>query len=137
MRKIAFIGGGKGSLSPELARRQEILRKTASPDTQIDYYGGKGSIESREGEYKGTGKFGAIEDEYGLAYHFPGTARIIVEADEEGYDAIILSCGGDPGFFAIYEAAGIPIIGSDTTARHVCSLISHRFTLLKRVCPGR
>jgi allantoin racemase len=130
MRKIAFIGGGMGPLSPELERRQEILRNTASPETRIDYYGGKGSIESREGEYLGSGRFNAIEDEYGLAYHFPSTAKIVVEAEEEGYDAIILSCGGDPGLFAVFEAVNIPVIGPGTTARHICSLISHKFTLL-------
>ena len=130
MRKIAFIGGGIGPLPPELVRRQEILRKTASSDTQIDYYGGKGSIESRIGEYIGSGKFDAVEDEYGLAYHFPRTAKIAVEAEEDGYDAVILSCGGDPGLFAIYEAVNIPVIGPGTTARHICSLISHKFTLL-------
>jgi allantoin racemase len=35
----------------------------------------------------------------------------------------------------MYEAAGIPIIGPGTTARHVCSLINHRFTLLTMGVP--
>jgi hypothetical protein len=41
MRKIAFIGGGMGPLSPEHERRQQILRDVASPGTQVDMYGGK------------------------------------------------------------------------------------------------
>lgn len=130
MRKIAFIGGGMGPLSPELTRRLNILRSVAAPDTQVDMYGGKGSIESRKGEYKGSGKFGAIEDEYGLAYAFPHEAKVCVEAEEDGYQAAILACGGDPGLFAIFEAVSIPVIGPGTTARHICSLISHKFTLL-------
>jgi len=130
MRKIAFIGGGHGPLSPEMNRRHGILKAAASPGTQIDVYGGKGSIESRKGDYKGTGKFGAIESEYGLAYGFPHGAKTVVEAEEEGYDAVILACGGDPGLFGILEAISIPVVGPGTTARHVCSLISHRFTLL-------
>ena len=93
-------------------------------------YGGKGSIESRKGEYKGTGKFGAIETEYGLAWAFQREAKVAVEAEEDGYDAVILACGGDPGLFALKEAVTIPLIGPGTTARHVCSMISHKFTLL-------
>jgi allantoin racemase len=130
MRKIAFISGGMGPLSPEMKRRHGILQAAAFSDTQIDMYGGKGSIESRKGEYKGTGKFGAIEDEYGLAYAFPREAKVVVEAEEDGYDAIILACGGDPGLFAVFEAVSIPVVGPGTAARHVCSLISHKFTLL-------
>lgn len=130
MRKIAFISGGYGPLSPEMERRHGILQAAASPGTQVDMYGGKGSMESRVGEYKGTGKFGAIESEYGLTYGFPHEAKVCVEAEEEGYDAIILSCGGDPGLFAVMEAVSIPIVGPGTTARHVCSLLSHKFTLL-------
>jgi allantoin racemase len=130
MRKIAFISGGFGPLSPEMKRRHGVLQSAASSDTRVDMYGGKGSIESRVGEYKGTGKFGAIETEYGLAYSFPHEAKVCVEAEEEGYDAIILACGGDPGLFGIFEAVSIPVVGPGTSARHVCSLISHKFTLL-------
>jgi allantoin racemase len=130
MRKIAFIAGGFGPLSPELKRRLGILQSAASEDTQIDMYGGKGSIESRRGEYKGSGKFEAIESEYGLAYGFPVEAKICVEAEQEGYDAIILACGGDPGLFGVFEAVSIPVVGPGTAARHICSLISHKFTLL-------
>ena len=130
MRKIAFISGGFGPLSPEMVRRHGVLQSAASSGTQVDMYGGKGSIESRKGEYKGTGKFGAIESEYGLAYGFPHEAKVCFEAEQEGYDAIILACGGDPGLFGIFESVSIPVIGPGTTARHICSLISHKFTLL-------
>jgi len=112
MRKIAFISGGFGPLSPEMKRRHGVLQAAASSDTQIDMYGGKGSIESRVGEYKGTGKFGAVETEYGLSYGFPRSAKVCIEA------------------FAIFEAVSVPVVGPGTTARHVCSLVSHKFTLL-------
>lgn len=130
MRRIAFIAGGYGPLPPELKRRHAILQAAASPGTQIDMYGGKGSMESRKGEYKGTGKLEAIESEYDLAYVFPSEVKVVVDAEEEGYDAVILACGGDPGLFAVREAVSIPVVAPGTTARHVCSLISHRFTML-------
>lgn len=130
MKKIAFISGGYGPLSPELESRQQMLRDVATPGHIVDLYGGKGSIESRKGEYKGTGKFGAIESEYELSYVFPHEVKTVVEAEEEGYDAVILACGGDPGLFGVFEAVSIPVVGPGTTARHICSLISHNFTLL-------
>lgn len=130
MKKIAFISGGYGPLSPEMERRQKILMSVTTPGHKIEFYGGKGSIESRKGEYKGTGKFGSIESEYELSYVFPHEVKMVVEAEEESYDAVILACGGDPGLFGIYEAVTIPVIGPGTTARHICSLISHNFSLL-------
>ncbi len=130
MKKIAFISGGYGPLSPEMERRQKILKAVTTPGHQIEFYGGKGSIESRKGVYEGTGKFGSIESEYELSYVFPHEAKLVVEAEEEGYDAVILACGGDPGLFGLYEAVSIPVIGPGTSARHICSLISHKFTLL-------
>ena len=136
MRKIAFIAGGYGPLPPEMKRRQAILQAAASPGTQLDMYGGKGSIESRKGEYKGTGEFIAIESEYGLASSFAEDVKVVVEAEEEGYDAAVFACGGDPGLFAVREAVSIPVIGPGTAARHVCSLVCHKFTLLTTGRPG-
>lgn len=123
MRKIAFITGGYGPLSPELKRRYAILQNAASTGTRVDMYCGKGSIESRKGEYKDTGKMGAIESELGLACGLPRTVKVVVESEEEGYDAVILACGGHPGLFAIREVVSIPVVGPGTTARHVCSLV--------------
>ena len=41
MRKIAFLmpTATTGKLSGELARREQVLRSIASPDTQIDIFG--------------------------------------------------------------------------------------------------
>lgn len=130
MRKIAFIAGGYGPLPPELKRRQAILQASATHGTQVEMYGGKGSIQSRTGEYKGTDEFGATESEYDLAREFAEDIKVVIEAEKEGYDAVILACAGDPGLFAIREAVSIPVVAPGTTARHVCSLISHKFTLL-------
>ena len=45
MKKIAYISGGYGPLSPEMERRQKILKAVTTPGHQIEFYGGKGSIE--------------------------------------------------------------------------------------------
>ncbi len=130
MRKIAFISGGYGPLSSELKRRHAILQAAASPGTQVDMYGGKGSIESRKGESTDTEQIGVTESEYALVHDIPKDIQVVMDAEQEGYGAVILACGADPGLSAIREVVSIPVVGPGTTARHVCSLISHRFTLL-------
>lgn len=130
MRKIAFISGGHGPLSPELRRRHSILQGAASPGTQVDMYGGKDSIESSKGGPTDTDQIGVTESEYALVHDIPSDIKVVVDAEEEGYDAVVLACGADPGLSAIREAVSIPVVGPGTAARHVCSLICHKFTLL-------
>jgi len=139
MRKIAFLAGGHGPLSPELKRRHQILMSAATPGTQIDMYGGKGSMENRDGEYKLPVKerLGSIESTYDEFLAVPRIAKITIEAEQEGYNAVITSCGNDPGLEALREAVKIPVIGPGSAGMHVCSLISHRFCRLVTHRPGR
>ena len=130
MRKIAFIAGVSEPLPPELKRRHAILQAAASQGTRVDMYGGKASVKSAKTDQSANEQFSATESEYDMAYEFVEDARLVLEAEKEGYDAVILACAGDPGLFAIREAVSIPVVGPGTAARHVCSLISHRFTLL-------
>ena len=130
MRKIAFIAGVPEPLPPELKRRHAILQAAASPGSRIDMYAGKTSAKPTHAEQSSTEQFAATESEYDMAYEFVEDVKLVAEAEEEGYDAAILACAGDPGLSAIRESVSIPVVGPGTTARHVCSLISHRFTLL-------
>jgi len=138
MRKIAFLAGGYGPLSPELSRRHQFLMSSATPGTQIDMYGGKGSMETRGGEYKQPNeKLGSIESAYDEFLAVPRIAKITIEAEKEGYNAVITSCGNDPGLDALREAVKIPVIGPGNSGMHICSLISHRFCRLVTHRPGR
>ena len=138
MRKIAFLSGGKGSLSPELDRRHNVIKSAATSGTQVDMYGGKGSMETRKGEYKPSDKkMGSIESLYDEFLSVPHYLQTAIEAEEESYDAVILSCGSDPGLDAVREAVKIPVIGPGSSAMHVCSLIGHRFCKLATHRSGR
>ena len=139
MRKIAFLAGGYGPLSPEAERRHKILMSAATSGTQIDMYGGKGSIESRVGKYvpPTDGKRTSIESIYDEYLAVPHELKIAIEAEQEGYDAIILSCGNDPGIDALREAVSIPVIGQGNSSMHICSLTSHRFSRLLTHRVGR
>ena len=113
MRKIAFLSGGFGPLSPVLEKRHQFLMAAATEGTEIDMYGGLGSMESRAGEYvppKDEIRY-TIESIYDEYMSVPETLRTLIEAEQEGYDAVITSCGNDPGYDALLEAVKIPVIG--------------------------
>ena len=129
MRKIAYISGGLGPLSPSMERVQKFLRSVASPDTVIDVYSGMGSLESRVGTYEPRPRH-PIESEYDLLNSFPHEVSKFIDAEKEGYQAAIMNCSGDPGLSGIREAVSIPIIGPGVTGRHVCSQICHKFSVL-------
>jgi allantoin racemase len=131
MRKIAFLSGGKGPLSPEMKRRKKVLESVANTGTDIHMYGGKGSIETRKGEWKDIGSArSSIESSYDEYMAIPTYLEYTIDAEEEGYDAVILSCGSDPGLDALREAVKIPVIGPGTSAMHLCSLLGKRFCRL-------
>ena len=139
MRKIAFLSGGFGPLSPVLEKRHRFLMAAATEGTVIDMYGGLGSMESRVGEYvpPQEEKRHTIESIYDEYLSVPHTLKILMEAEQEGYDAVITSCGNDPGYDAMLEAVKIPVIGPGSASMHICSFIGHRFTRLVTHRPGR
>jgi allantoin racemase len=138
MRKIAFLAGGSGKLSPELVRRNQILQSATTCGTQVDMYGGLGSMKTRNNEIKKTSvKMGSIESLYDEFISVPHYLAHAIEAEKEGYDAIILSCGSDPGLDAVREAVRIPVVGPGSSSMHVCSFIGHRFCRLATHRLGR
>ncbi len=54
----------------------------------------------------------------------------IVRAEQEGYDAVVVSCGADPG---VQEARGlvdIPVVGVLEATVHFAAMIAHRFSIV-------
>jgi len=52
------------------------------------------------------------------------------EAEKAGYEAIILTCHGDPNLYPLREAVRIPVLGCTQVAMHLCSLLARRFSIL-------
>src|SRR5262245_30054052 len=74
----------------EVEREQSLLREWAFPDTVVDARDiatGPPSIESAYEEY----------------LSIPPTAKAMLEAERDGYDAAVLGCFGDPGLDAMRE----------------------------------
>ena len=110
----------------ELERRKKILQSHAQKGTVVD-------ITDIESGPK------SIESAYEEFLSVPGTVEKAVQAEEEGFDGVILGCFGDPGLDALREMVNIPIVGPGESAMHVAAMLGHRFsivTVLDSVVPS-
>lgn len=124
MRKIAFLmaSASTGKLSGELARREKILRSIASPDTRIDIFG----LE----EDPGKSHLGTIQSAYEASLSTAEDLECAMAAEKAGYQAVIIPCGGDPGVAPLREVLSVPVIPPGSTAKHFCSLLGPRFSVV-------
>jgi len=119
--KILYLVPGPMGRTPEgkveLKRRGDMLKGYAAPSTQVgidDVAEGPASIESMYEEY----------------LSIPSAARRAAELEEEGWDAIILGCYGDPGIDALRELLTIPIIGPGEATALMAASLGHRFSII-------
>lgn len=115
--KIVYIVPG---LMPDLEcrRREAMLRTWASPGTQVDVAcvtEGPNSIESLYEEFLAV----------------PAAARLAVRKEQEGYDAAIIGCAGDPGVDAIRELTSrMLVIGPGSASFLAAAMLGYRFGVL-------
>ncbi len=119
--KIVYLVPGPMGRSPagqaELQRRGALLRQYAGPGTEVgieDVPQGPASIESMYEEY----------------LSIPATAQRAVELEQEGWQAIILGCYGDPGLDALRELVSFPVIGPGEATALVAASLGHRFSII-------
>ncbi len=119
--KIVYLVPGPMGRSPEgqaeLARRGALLKKYAAPGVEVgieDVPQGPASIESMYEEY----------------LSIPATAQRAVELEQEGWEAIILGCYGDPGLDALRELVSIPVIGPGEATALIAASLGHRFSII-------
>lgn len=101
----------------EVERRRSLLVEYAAHGTEIgveDVPSGPASIESMYEEY----------------LSIPATVRRAIELEQDGWDAIILGCYGDPGLDAFRELISIPIIGPGEATALVAASLGHRFSII-------
>ncbi len=80
----------------------------------------------------------SVESAYDEAVAIPDIIARVRQAEEEGMDAVIINCFGDPGLDAAREVVSIPVIGPCEAAMHVAAMLGHKFsvvTVLDRLIP--
>jgi allantoin racemase len=119
MKILYFIPGpmSQNQGQEELDRRRGILQGFASSGTEVavqDAPEGPASIES------------SVEEHLAI----PGVLKGTVDAEKEGFDALIVGCFGDPGVEPARELAEIPIIGPCESSLAASIPLGHKTSII-------
>ena len=76
-----------------------------------------------------------IESSYDEAYAIAPTIDLVKQANEEGYDAIILACFCEVGVEAAKEISSIPVFGLEETTLSVALLLGAKFGIMTEKRP--
>lgn len=101
----------------EMERRKNILQAHAFEGTIVDVSDTENGPESIE----------SICEEY---ESIPGTVQRAMQAEQEGYDGIILGCYADPGIDALREMLTIPVAGPFESSCFTAMMLGHRFSII-------
>jgi allantoin racemase len=80
----------------------------------------------------------SIESAFDEALALPDTIGKIIRAEQDGADAVVVDCFGDPGVDAGREATEMLVLGPAQTSMHLAALLGQRFsvvTVLDAVIP--
>ncbi len=72
----------------------------------------------------------SIETHRDEALAVPGVLFEVRKAEQQGVDAVVIDCMGDPGLDAARELVSIPVIGPAQAAMHLAAVLAHRFSVI-------
>jgi allantoin racemase len=72
----------------------------------------------------------SVESEYDELFCGPAVVENAIRAQNDGADAIVIVCMGDPALHAAREAVSIPVVGLGETAMHYAAMLGHKFSIL-------
>jgi len=72
----------------------------------------------------------AIESASDITQAVPLMLKLVRQANEEHYDAVIIACFSDPGLVAAREQSDILVMGIEETTLHIAAVLGHKFTIL-------
>ena len=81
----------------------------------------------------------SIESEFDEALAVPATLAAVKQAEEDGFDAVVINCMGDPGLKPAREIVRIPVLGPAESSMHLAAQLGQRFsvvTVLDSVVPA-
>ncbi|UCB45264.1 MAG: hypothetical protein JSV25_13775 [Spirochaetota bacterium] len=102
------------------ANIEKSARKVADKDTYIEVVNTEKGAETLEGFYYGS--FAEVD-----------TIKKIMEAEKQGFDAVVVWCTANVGVEAAREVVSIPVVGIMEAAHLLAMLIGRRFSELVSV----
>ncbi|MCP4316265.1 MAG: hydrogenase expression protein HupH [Hyphomicrobiales bacterium] len=119
--RIAYVVPGPMSKGPmgsaEVKRRESLLNDWAFDGTSVDV------------RDVPTGP-SSIESAYEEALSIPATLDMIMQCENEGYDAAIIGCFGDPGLEAARELVEMPVVGPCESSMLLAASLGHKYSVL-------
>ena len=103
-------------------KMRSVIERVKRPDTDVDVI-----CPTRGPE--------TIDSSFDEAYAVPPTLDLVAQANEEGYDAILLGCFCDAGVEAAREISEIPVIAMEEATFSVALTLGHKFGLLTEKRP--
>jgi len=72
----------------------------------------------------------SIESSFDEALAQPGTLVKVLEAEDEGCDAIVINCLGDPALNPAREIVSIPVVGPCQASMHLANMLGDNFAVI-------
>ncbi len=123
MTKIKVIIPNSGMAKTTLKEREKMLSQAVSSNTTI-------SVDCIE---KGPLSVESLIDEVLVA---PEVLQRTVEAEKEGFDAVVIYCFSDPGLAAARQAVKIPVVGPGETSMAVACMLGQRISVITTLSNG-
>jgi allantoin racemase len=95
----------------------EEARQFTAPDTEVEV------VNIQKGA-------ASIESEYDDVLNAPDIVRFTVQAEKDGFDAVFVTCFGDPGVDAARELVKIPVVGGFQPAVLTACLLCGQFSIV-------
>lgn len=115
--RIKVINPDYGMSSEALRKREKMLSEIARSDTQISM----DCVTETEVE---------IDSVVDVTLVGPEIIKRAIQAEREGYDAVVLYCLSDPAIVACREAVRIPVIGGGQASVLVAASLGYRFSII-------
>lgn len=80
-----------------------------------------------EGLERGTASIESVYDEYVNA---PYILEKVKEAEERGFNAVVIDCFGDPAIEAARELVEVPVVGAHHSACHLAAQLASRYSII-------
>lgn len=98
-----------------------------SREAALQAFVGPGTTVEARPTGKGPRSIESMWEEY---LSIPGLLEAVVELEQEGFDAVVPGCFGDPGIDGARELVRIPVLGTGATSMVVAANIGHRFSIV-------
>jgi allantoin racemase len=72
----------------------------------------------------------ALESDYDRAFAIPPMLRLVKQANDQDFDAVVIAAFCDPGLKAAREISDILVVGIEETSLHIAAMLGAKFTIL-------